>query len=168
MKLSHPLVIKERYLRADESVSTEQLYQSSAKTPGEARVIGQGWESGIRAGVEQGLFGLGELEDEKPICRYFKERPPSIAFSGSEVIIREDICTAQKEAEEDPPEPIPPSPTPVYPPGESDEEEIADPPDPEPSPVPDGRNSVHLKFTIPKGKVAGLMGVMNLFAVKFR
>ena len=78
----HPLVIKERYLRADESVSTEQLYQSSAKTPGEARVIGQGWESGIREGVEQGLFGLGELEDGKPVCRYFKERPSSIAFSG--------------------------------------------------------------------------------------
>jgi len=145
-----PLVIKERYLRAEESVSTEQLYQSSAKTPGEARVIGQGWESGIRAGVEQGLFGLGELEDEKPICRYFKERPPSIAFSGSEVIISEDICIAQKEAIEEPPEPT----------GGSTGGEIADSPGPEPT--SDGRNSVHLKFTIPKGKVAGLMGVMNL------
>ena len=91
-----PLVIKERYLRAEESVSTEQLYQSSVKTPGEVRVIGQGWESGIRAGVERGLFGLGELEDEKPVCRYFKERPPSIAFLDSEVIIREDICSAQE------------------------------------------------------------------------
>ena len=102
-------MIKERYLKTDESVSTEQLYQSSAKTPGEARVIGQGWESGIREGVQQGLFGLGELEDGKPVCRYFKERPSSIAFSGSEVIIREDICIAQKKAEkekEKPPEPI--------------------------------------------------------------
>ena len=167
LEIVHPLVIKERYLRTDESVSTEQLYQSSAKTPGEARVIGQGWESGIRAGVEQGLFGLGELEDEKPICRYFKERPSSIAFSGSEVIIREDICAAQKEAEEDPPEPVHPPPKPVYPSGENDEDEIADPPDPEPSPPPDGRNSVHLKFTIPKGKVSGLMGVMNLLQSNF-
>ncbi len=147
----HPLVIKERYLRTDESVSTEQLYQSSAKTPGEARVIGQGWESGIRAGVEQGLFGLGELEDEKPICRYFKEHPPSIAFSGSEVIIREDICIAQKKAIEEPPKPT----------GGSTGGEIADPP------TPDGRDSVRLKFTIPKGKVAGLMGVMNLLQSNF-
>ena len=161
----HPLVIKERYLRTDESVSTEQLYQSSAKTPGEARVIGQGWESGIRAGVERGLFGLGELEDEKPICRYFKERPPAIAFSGSEVIIREDICTAQKEAIERTPEPIHHPPEPISSAGGGTGEEIADPPDPEPT--PDGRASVHLKFTIPKGKVAGLMGVMNLLQLNF-
>ena len=155
-----PLVIKERYLRAEESVSTEQLYQSSVKTPGEVRVIGQGWESGIRAGVERGLFGLGELKEGKPVCRYFKEHPPSIAFSGSEVIIREDICIAQKEAEDDdkPPEPI-------YPPGGGDEKKIIEPPGPEPT--PDGRNSVRLKFTIPKGKVAGLMGVMNLLQSNF-
>ena len=157
----HPLVIKERYLKTDESVSTEQLYQSSAKTPGEARVIGQGWESGIRAGVEQGLFGLGELEDEKPVCRYFKERPPSIAFSGSEVIIREDICIAQKEAEKEKEKP----PEPLYPPDDGTKKKIIEPPGPEPP--PDGRNSVHLKFTIPKGKVAGLMGVMNLLQLNF-
>ena len=157
----HPLVVKERYLKTEESISTEQLYQSSAKTPGEARVIGQGWELGIREGVQQGLFGLGELEDGKPVCRYFKERPSSIAFSGSEVIIREDICIAQKEAIEKPPEFVPPPPKPVYPPGGGDEEKIADPP------TPDGRDSVHLKFTIPRGKVAGLMGVMNLLQLNF-
>ena len=150
----HPLVIKERYLKTDESVSTEQLYQSSAKTPGEARVIGQGWESGIREGVEQGLFGLGELEDGKPVCRYFKERPSSIAFSGSEVIIREDICIAQKKMRlKEPPEPIAPPLVPPKPPGLK--------------PPPDGRNSVYLKFTIPKGKVSGLMGVMNLLQSNF-
>ena len=150
----HPLVIKERYLRADESVSTEQLYQSSAKTPGEARVIGQGWESGIREGVEQGLFGLGELEDGKPVCRYFKESPASIAFSGSEVIIREDICIAQKKMRlKEPPEPIAPPLVPPKPPCLK--------------PPPDERDSVRLKFTIPKGKVSGLMGVMNLLQSNF-
>ena len=150
----YPLVVKERYLKTDESVSTEQLYQSSAKIPGEARVIDQGWESGIREGVEQGLFGLGELEDGKPVCRYFKESPASIAFSGTEVIIREDICIAQKKMRlKEPPEPIPPPPEPPEPPG--------------PKPPPDGRNSVYLKFTIPKGKVSGLMGVMNLLQSNF-
>ena len=150
----HPLVIKERYLKANEFVSTEQLYQSSAKTPGEARVIGQGWESGIREGVEQGLFGLGELEDGKPVCRYFKERPSSIALSASEVIIREDICIAQKKMRlKEPPEPIPPPPEPPEP--------------PDPKPPLDGRDSVRLKFTIPRGKVAGLMGVMNLLQLNF-
>ena len=157
----HPLVIKERYLKTDESVSTEQLYQSSAKTPGEARVIGQGWESGIREGVEQGLFGLGELEDGKPVCRYFKERPASIAFSGSEVIIRKDICIAQKEAEKEKEKP----PEPLYPPNDGPKKKIIEPPGPKPP--PDGRNNVHLKFTIPRGKVAGLMGVMNLLQSNF-
>ena len=155
-----PLVIKDRYLKTD-CLSTEQLYQSSVKTPGEARVIGQGWESGIRAGVEQGLFGLGELEDEKPICRYFKERPPSIAFSGSEVIIREDICIAQEEVEKEKEKPL----EPLYSPDDGTKKKIIEPPGPEPP--PDGRNSVHLKFTIPKGKVAGLMGVMNLLQSNF-
>ena len=155
----HPLVIKERYLRADESVSTEQLYQSSAKTPGEARVIGQGWESGIRAGVEQGLFGLGELEDGKPVCRYFKERPPSVAFSGSEVIIQEGICVAQKEkvdTEED---------------DETDDKGIYDDDNDDDGKIiiveHSMRNKVRLKFTIPKGQVSRLMGVMNLLQSNF-
>ena len=151
----HPLVIKERYLKTNESVSTVQLYQSSAKTPGEVRVTNRGaWESGIREGVEQGLFGLGELDDGKPVCRYFKERPMSIALSGNEVIIREDICIAQEiSLIVEPPPVVPPAavPPPVVP----------------PPPTPEGRNEISLKFTIPKGQVSGIMGVMNLLQSNF-
>ena len=153
----HPRVIKERYLKTDGSVSTEQLYQSSAKTPGEARVIGQGWQSGIRDGVEQGLFGLGELEDEKPICRHFKERPPSVAFSGSEVIICEDICSAQEKPEETKEEDETGDEG-VYPPDEDEKTIIVE---------HSIRNKVRLKFTIPKGQVSQLMGVMNLLQSNF-
>jgi hypothetical protein len=158
----YPLVIKERYLKTNEAVSTEQLYQSSAKTPGEARVIGRdAWESGIREGVQQGLFGLGELEDGKPVYRYFKESPPSIALSGSEVIIREDICIAQKEEKEKEK-----GGGVVHPPGGGGGTIIRDPPPP-PPPPPGGRNAVRLKFAVPKGKVSGLMGVMNLLQSNF-
>jgi hypothetical protein len=153
-----PVAIKERYLKTD-SVSTEQLYQSSAKTPGEARLISRSaWEASIREGVEQGIFGLGELEDGKPIYRYFKERPPSIALSGNEVIIREDICIAQQEPViEDPPPIDPPSvdPPPVHPP-------LVHPP-----PSTGERNEVSLKFTIPKGQVSKILGVMNLLQSHF-
>ena len=90
-----------------------------------------------------------------------KSLHPQLPFLGSEVIIHEDICIAQKKAIEKPPEFIPPPPEPVYPPGGGDEEEIADPP------TPVGRASVQLKFTIPRGKVAGLMGVMNLLQSNF-
>ena len=148
-----PIAIKERYLRTD-SVSTEQLYQSSARTPGEARLISRSaWEAGIREGVEQGIFGLGELEDGKPICRYFKEPPMSIALSGNEVIIQEEICIAQQTTVIVDPPPVDPPPV--------------DPPPPDPPPPLEGRNEVSLKFTIPKGQVSQIMGVMNLLQSHF-
>ena len=172
----HPLAIKERYLKTNESVSTEQLYQSSAKTPGEARVVGRdAWESGIREGVEQGLFGLGELEDGKPVYRYFEEYPLSVAFAGNEVIIREDICIAQKEAEEAKKEAEQEKkgstayshggvPTPDVVEGQ---ENIGKPDVDSSSPELSGRKEVRLQFTVPKGQVAGLMGVMNLLQLNF-
>ena len=64
-----------------EYVNAEQLYQSSLKTSGEIRVTGKMvLEQGITEGVSMGLFGSGDIKDDKPICRYFKERP-SVAFS---------------------------------------------------------------------------------------
>ena len=169
----HPLAIKERYLKTNKTASTEQLYQSGAKTPGEARVISQeAWESGIRDGVKQGLFGLGELEDGKPVYRYFKEAPLSVAFSGSEVLIREDVCAAQKEREEreerekedrDVTYPTGGTPTP-----DIEEGGDVDKPDIDSSaPEPSGLKEIRLQFTVPKGQVAGLMGVMNLLQVNF-
>ena len=170
----HPLPIKERYLKTNESVSTEQLHQSSAKTPGEARVIGRdAWETGIRQGVEQGLFGLGELEDEKPVCRYFKKSPLSITLAGSEVLIQEGICISQREAEateerEETDRDV------TYPPGGTptpdiveDEGDVIEPDVGSSPPEPNGRKEVHLQFTVPKGRVAGLMGVMNLLQLNF-
>jgi len=154
-----PLLLRERYLGTNDYVSTEQLFQSSAKTPGSLRIISKSvWETGIREGVEKGMFGLGELQDGEPDCLYFKERPGSIAFAGNEVIIRDTVCIRLKETKPDdeqpPPDPVPPRPDPV-----------PKPPDPEPK--PDGRNNVQLKFNIPKGKVSGIMGVMNLLQAKF-
>ena len=171
----HPLAIKERYLKTNKSVSIEQLHQSSARTPGEARVIGQdAWKSGIRQGVEQGLFGLGELEDENPVCRYFKESPLSINLAGSEVIIRDDICIAQKEAEEADEENKKssgvtyPSGSIHTPPDIVEGKDGVDKPNVDSSgPERNGRKEVHLQFTVPKGQVAGLMGVMNLLQSNF-
>ena len=63
-----PLFLREKYLLSREYVNTEQLYQSLLKTPGETRVISKMvLEQGITEGVSMGLFGLGELEDDKPI-----------------------------------------------------------------------------------------------------
>ncbi|RZN42220.1 MAG: hypothetical protein EF813_01660 [Methanosarcinales archaeon] len=166
-----PLVIKERYLKDNHFVLTEQLHQSSARTPGEVRIVNRAvWENGISEGVSQGLFGLGELEDEneKPVCRFFG-KSPSVALSGSEVIIREDLCTTQEEEMDR---------GNGYPTGtdktDSGEMGIGDngaqpPIDPEStvSGKESVRTKVHPKFIIPKGKVAGIMGVMNLLQSNF-
>lgn len=41
-----PIVIKERYLKNNDFILTEQLYQASIKTPGEVRVINKGvWQT---------------------------------------------------------------------------------------------------------------------------
>ena len=163
-----PLVIRERYLQDREVVLTEQLAQAGLRTPGETRVVSrEAWEQGITEGVRQGLFGLGALQDDQPVCHYFKETP-LVGLIGSEVIIRSDICQAQREKELPLAPPLPPG-LPVKEPGSPDVGET--PPgggEGVPPGVPVQRwRQLHLEFTVPKGKVSGLMGVMNLLQHRF-
>jgi len=158
-----PLVIKERYFVNRDYISTEQLYQSFLTTPGETRVISREVvEQAIIEGVDVGLFGLGEIKENEPIYRYFKEQP-SVAFSGNEIIISEKISQEQKEKEEK--EPKYPGPEPGVSPkvgekkgGEKGEEKIR---------AVKTKNKIQLKFQVPKGKVASIMGAMNLLQSKF-
>ncbi|MDZ7311070.1 MAG: DUF499 domain-containing protein [candidate division KSB1 bacterium] len=165
-----PLIIKERYLKNNTFVQTEQLYQSGAKTPGEFRVVRREvWEKGIAEGVQQGLFGLGELEDGEPVCRFFNQSVP-VALSSSEVIIREELCVPSEGKEEY----ARPYPT-------SDEikgkvttgiAELVSQQNLSPATSLSGkqkavRQEIRLRFTLPKGKVSGIMGVMNLLQANF-
>jgi hypothetical protein len=156
-----PLVLREKYLSDKEYVSTEQLYQSSLKTPGETRTINKTiWEQGIAEGVLKGLFGLGDLEYNKPICRYFKEKA-SVALSGNEVVISEALCRDQRKKEEIP---LPPEPEALkethdidkYKTKEKKQESLVKTLD-----------KIQLRFQVPKGKIANIMGVMNLLQSKF-
>ena len=161
-----PLVLKEKYLVGRDTVLTEQLYQSALKTPGEARPVSRSvLEQGIAEGVQMGLFGLGDLKDGQPVCRNFRE-PTSVALTGNEVIISEDFCRQQKEAEKSPPG-GPPVPFPKPggggdgpPTGIKDKggEEL---------PRQEMLHEVRLNFQVPKGKVSNIMGVMNLLQSKF-
>ena len=143
-----PAVIKERYLRDREWVSTQQLYQASLTTPGEVRAVSpEVWQQSIAEGVRLGVFGLGEVEEELPACRYFKRVAP-VDLSEPEVIIRDTIC--QEEEVEPGLEPtLPITPTPPI------------------SPPVGGRKSLNLKFLVPKGKVSSLMGMLNYLQSKF-
>lgn len=72
---------------------------------------------------------------------------------GNEILITEEICKEQKEA----PEPRPPGPGPG--PG---------PPTPVGGGSETGLDKVHMRFQLPKGKVSGIMGVMNLLQYNVR
>jgi len=158
-----PLLLREKYLRDKEYASTDQLYQSSLKTPGEPRPISKlALEQGLAEGVRMGMFGLGELEDDKLVCRYFK-REPSVAFSESEVLISEALCVEQEREREaqrgvtKPYSPISPAPS-LAPTGEIGATL---------APPRHVRDVIHMKFQVPKGKVSSVMGVMNLLQSKF-
>ena len=158
-----PLVIKEKFLKNREWVSTAQLYQASLKTPGEARAINQhAWETGIIEGVQKGLFGLGELMNDAPVSRYFKE-PCSVSFMDSEILIRAEISEAQKMARESqtsyPPKMPQPGDAPIG-------KETTTPPVVPPVRA-EGYPQLEFNFTVPKGKVASLMGVLNYLQSKY-
>ena len=158
------LVIKEKYLTGKEYLSTEQLYQSSLRTPGETRPADKMvLEKGIINGVQRGIFGLGEIEGDRPVCRYFKE-DASVAFTDNEILISEEICRRQKERDalpgggEQPYQELKGQP-PAMGEGEKETGTIV---------LPGKRKErVTLRFTVPKGKVASIMGIMNYLQSKF-
>jgi len=160
-----PIVLKEKYLKDKDYVLTDQLFQSTLKTPGEARPANRMvLEYGIGEGVQKGLFGLGELEDDQPKCIYFKESA-TISFAGKEIIIKDAICEHQKKERES--EKTDQS---VYS-GEKHKPSVVNNSGGETvqTPTPSGKTfgKLNIIFEIPKGKVAGIMGVMNLLQSKF-
>lgn len=163
-----PLVIKEKYLKERDYLSTHQLYQASLKTPGEPRAVSQNaWDSGIAEGVRHGIFGLGELEDGQPICRYFREEC-SLSFGDNEILIRAEICQGQRRAQEG---------QVTFTPGQtvSDQPVIespilttaSQPPLSSIAPVAGKYQQLHFNFVVPKGKVSSLMGVLNFLQSRY-
>jgi len=138
------------------------------KTPGEARATSQtAWDTGIAEGVRSGLFGLGETKDDKPVFNYFKQEA-TIAFTDNEVLIKADICQAQmaeRQAQtihtQGAGTTMPSSETP--PAGGSTPSTTTTP-----SNIPaQGLKQLSFNFTVPKGKVSSLMGVLNYLQSKY-
>jgi len=158
-----PLVIKERFLKNQDTVLTQQLVESGSRTPGAVLVTSAHvWETSIAEGVRKGLFGLGELDaNEQPICHFYQEEP-SISLQGQEVLIRADICAAQRAARTQPPYMPPPR---VTSPGKVSDGGIAPPTSP--TPTQPGRYSLRLRFRVPRGQVSNVMGLFNLLQQRF-
>ena len=93
-----PEVIKIKYLSEKDFVPTLQLYIASLTTPGELRFDDQDvLKDGISEGVVRGTFGLGELKDEQPVCKYFEEDVPALLLN-KEVIMRAEIIERPPDA----------------------------------------------------------------------
>jgi len=160
-----PLVIREKFLKDRDWVSTAQLYQSSLKTPGEARATSQNaWDTGIAEGVRLGLFGLGEIKDDQPICRYFKTEC-SVAFTDNEILIKAEICQAQMAAQQSQVNLVQGN----VPSGTVNETgaTVFAPTAPVTYPTAGRYQQLNFNFTVPKGKVASLMGVLNYLQSKY-
>jgi hypothetical protein len=163
-----PLVIKEKYLKDRDWVSTSQLYQASLKTPGETRALNQtAWDAGIAEGVRKGLFGLGELKEEQPVCRYYKEEP-SISFTDDEILLKAEVCEAQRAAQEG---------QVIFTPGQTATGPSAGETTPSQTfgqsvltpttPIAGKYQQLHFNFVVPKGKVSSLMGVLNYLQSRY-
>lgn len=95
-----PRNISIRYLKDNDTVSTSHLFHSSLRTPGETRVLREAWETGIRQGIQNGLFALGEKAGGKLVPLYFKESPLAVTLDNDEVIIHSDFIRENITPEE--------------------------------------------------------------------
>jgi len=168
-----PIVIREKYLSGKDHVSTANIYKSTLKTPGEIRLSGRSvLEQALSKGVEKGLFGLGELKDNQPVCQYFKETP-CLAFSEHEVLISESLCVMQSDQKQE---------------NKSSDKTVnafsATGSDSTAGSVkensdvkktagrgtgnPGDKKELKLRFQVPQGKVSSIMGAMNFLQTKFK
>src|SRR5438309_31181 len=160
-----PLVIRERYLRDSEYVRVVQMFDSMLKTPGERRAVGpEVLEAGIVQGVKQGLFGLGDFKDSHtPVCRYFKE-VGTICTRVVAVLLREDVCIAQRKSHLSPPGVSEAGP---FPSGTGSVQLSTGQPHGG-NVLAGGKNELGLRFRVPRGKVSQIMGIMNFLQSKFQ
>jgi len=163
-----PEVIKIKYLSEKDFVPTLQLYVTSLTTPGELRFDDQDvLKDGISEGVVRGTFGLGELKDERPVCKYFEEEVPALLLN-KEVIMRAEISITEDSLTDAPPK------TDQW--GEATSSSFG-PGSPEQMPLSSeeegfSRSSVHTEINIgfpipPRGHVSDITFVMRLLQERF-
>lgn len=148
-----PLVIKNEYLKDHTFAKTSQMYESMLSTRGNRRPVSSSVISNsLRRGILDGTFGLGEVFDENPSYKYFKEEP-SISFADNEVIIQDSICVSQMQKPEE---------------SSSPESEEGKPLESEPRSMPDDtQNSLDFGFQIPEGKMTDVWGILRLINERF-
>lgn len=150
-----PLSLKEKYLKDRDYVETKNVFESFFKTSGEIRIISdEALESCIKEGVRQGLFGIGDLENEKPVCRHFKIEVSPQLIEG-EVLIKAELCEPREKGYE----PIE-SVTSVAKEGTTEMEDVV-------LGKKEKYRIIHLKLDVPTGKLSDIVRMIPYLKSKF-
>ncbi len=164
IKAIDPKVLIDRYLNNRDFVETKILYESMLKTPGEIRPASRGvFIETVKRGVSEGVFGLGiKTENNLFECRYYKKTINPELFE-NEVIIKPELCKNEYEI--------------TY--NEVSKNKASVPSsslasstdgftyEPERSGKIANITSIHLKFTLPVGKVSTLAQMVWFLNEKF-
>lgn len=156
-----PIRIKTEYLIGNDHVDTSQLYETMLRTPGEKRPVSRDvLVNAINRGVLEGRFGLGDIEDDVPVCRRFKT-DCTASLDPGEVIIKAELCASRTSEKDGKPEdpPAPPSTGGI---------QGGDKPTVEPDPPPRDVPSLHYSFTVPEGTVNSTFNMFLNISNKFR
>ena len=79
--------LKRRYLHDREFVETSNIFEAMLSVPGERRPTNKDViRSAIMQGVIRGEFGLGDLENDVPVLKFYKE-PPVVSFELGEILL---------------------------------------------------------------------------------
>jgi hypothetical protein len=145
-----PLSLKERYLKDKDHVETLKILESFSTTPGEIRIVSDDvLRECIADGVGQGLFGLGDIEKKKPVCRHFKEEFSPELVEG-EILVGAEICEAAGQPGVKP---------------EPEEEEGKE--EAEVTPEKGKYGKIHLLLDVPSGKLSDVVRTVNYLKTLF-
>ncbi len=158
LKSLDPIVIRDRYLAGKDYLRLKELYETFLNTPGEIRLKQEAYIESIRKGVENGLFGIGYINNGKIECKYIKERP-TINFNDDEIIIKAELCIPKKE-EVSIPSPQPTSPSLGY---EKREIEIIQP---EKRTEVNKYSRMYLRLGIPSGQLSQIARLLTNYLNK--
>ena len=158
-----PLVIKEKYLKDRDYVETKNILESFFRTPGEIRLLSENpFREALIEGINQGLFGLGHLENGTVVCDALKSTANPELVEG-EVIVKPDLCLEEKP--EVTSEEMIQTSTSIL--GE-ETEEIEEPTTQEPVYEPVQKyKTIKLKLSVPAGRLSDVARMLNYLKRKF-
>lgn len=159
-----PSVIKVKFLKDNDYISTESIYTSCLTVPGFFRISSKRvLENAIEQGVREGLFGIGVLEGDSPICKHYKNST-TVYFDSNEIIIKDSICIEQMKKQE---EIVTTEPSPKTDASEEIPQKKGETVGVNGHAQGKSYEQLSLNFEIPKGKVSALMGLLNFLQSKY-